>query len=144
MNISFESRPCGRCNGVGRLNAYGHVMNGVCFGCGGSGTKATRNGLAARKVYNEAMTIEASELTVGMIVWTIGMDGRDRRAEIAEIKEGGTKYLMTTSVATIEVRYTNNSIHILEATSKLRMALSKTNNHLAVEALKGTKGATIT
>lgn len=28
---------CTRCNGIGYLEEYNHVKNGVCFECGGSG-----------------------------------------------------------------------------------------------------------
>ncbi len=28
---------CERCNGTGQLKAYGHVQNGVCFLCSGTG-----------------------------------------------------------------------------------------------------------
>jgi RecJ-like exonuclease len=28
---------CPRCNGKGTIKAYGHVLGGVCFMCGGSG-----------------------------------------------------------------------------------------------------------
>lgn len=28
---------CGRCGGNGRLDAYAHIANGVCFECGGTG-----------------------------------------------------------------------------------------------------------
>jgi DnaJ-class molecular chaperone len=31
---------CPRCSGAGKLDAYRHVDNGVCFKCGGSGKNA--------------------------------------------------------------------------------------------------------
>lgn len=31
-------RPCGKCDGKGRIRAYGHVAGGVCFLCSGHGT----------------------------------------------------------------------------------------------------------
>mgnify|MGYP003134356057 CR=1 FL=1 len=49
MKISFEQITCGRCNGAGSFSAYGNIMNGTCFGCGGSGTKLTRNGATAKR-----------------------------------------------------------------------------------------------
>lgn len=33
---------CSRCRGNGRLNAFSHVIGGVCFKCGGTGTQATK------------------------------------------------------------------------------------------------------
>jgi hypothetical protein len=138
MNISFESKVCGRCNGTKTIRAYGHVMNGVCFGCGGSGTKATKNGAAAHKAFQEALTVEASELTVGNIIWTMGMDGKNRRVQVAEIKASELNSGM------IEVNFTNKTLHIMEATTKVVMALSNTNKHLALAALENMKGVTIT
>lgn len=34
-----ERNSCGRCGGAGYISAYSHVCNGVCFSCGGSGTR---------------------------------------------------------------------------------------------------------
>ena len=34
--------PCSRCEGKGKIAAFGHVIGGVCFKCGGSGTQASR------------------------------------------------------------------------------------------------------
>lgn len=33
---------CERCNGKGHIKAYGHVMDGVCFKCGGSGKQEAK------------------------------------------------------------------------------------------------------
>lgn len=39
--ISFKSAKlktsCSRCGGLGKLPAYHHINNGICFKCGGSG-----------------------------------------------------------------------------------------------------------
>jgi hypothetical protein len=32
-----QSGPCARCNGTGKIAAYAHVNNGLCFECGGMG-----------------------------------------------------------------------------------------------------------
>jgi len=32
---------CGKCFGRGRINAFSHIANGVCFSCGGSGSLGT-------------------------------------------------------------------------------------------------------
>jgi len=34
---TFTTGTCGKCDGTGRLGHYGHIANGVCFDCGGSG-----------------------------------------------------------------------------------------------------------
>ena len=31
-----ETIPCPKCNGIGYLECFSHVANGVCFGCNGS------------------------------------------------------------------------------------------------------------
>ena len=146
MNISFEKNTCGRCNGVGRINAYSHVYGGVCFGCGGSGTKLTRRGSTAWKVYVAAMTIEASELEVGMVVWDTGMDGKDRRRKIASIGPStGVHTADGVVIPMIDITYThdNSYTHIMSETTKVRMALTPTNSHLASAAIAKLKGATI-
>ena len=148
MNISFEKRTCGRCNGAGRFNHYAHVYGGVCFGCGGSGTKLTRNGSTAKKAYDASMTIEASELEVGMVVWDTGMDGKDRRRRIDAINPStGVTKINGVVIPTLDITYASTDstwTHTMSETNKVRMALSPTNRHLAIEALAKLKGATIT
>jgi hypothetical protein len=148
MVIDFESKTCDRCNGTGRINAYSHVYNGVCFGCGGNGSKATRRGAAARKAYNLAMSIPASELEIGMIVWQTGLDNKDRRRKIESIKPSTTTAITDgISIPMIDVAYASKDsirIHTMPTTNQIRMALSPTNRHLAIKALANMKGATIT
>lgn len=38
----FEMFTCGKCNGKGRIREYGHVADGVCFECGGTGKVEAR------------------------------------------------------------------------------------------------------
>ena len=147
MNISFEKTTCGRCSGAGYFAHYGHVYNGVCFGCNGAGTKLTRRGSIAWKAYVAAMTIEASELEVGMVVWDTGMDGKDRRRKIASI--GPSSGVHTSNgivIPTLDIIYTHDDsyTHTMSETTKVRMALTPTTSHLAVAALAKLKGATIT
>lgn len=33
------SNECYKCNGKGRINAFGHISGGKCFACGGSGVR---------------------------------------------------------------------------------------------------------
>jgi hypothetical protein len=133
ISIKFETKTCGRCNGKGRINAYSMVYGGVCFGCNGGGSKLTRKGAVARKAYDAAMTIEASELEVGMVIWDTGMDGKDRRRKIASISPD----------LAITFTHDNNYTRIMTATTKVRMALNSTNSHLAIAALAKLTGATI-
>jgi len=148
MKITFERVTCGRCNGAGRINAYGHIMNGVCFGCGGSGTKLTRKGSTAWKAYVAAMTIEASELEVGMIVWETGRSGKDFRRRIDAINPStGVHTSNGVEMPMLDITYASTDstwIHTMSETTKVRMVLSPINNHLAVKALAKLKGATIT
>jgi len=146
MNISFEKRTCGRCNGAGRFNHYGHIYGGVCFGCGGSGTKLTRKGSTAWKAYVAAMTIEASELEVGMVVWDTGMSGKDLRRRIESIKPS-TGVVTSVAIPMIDFTYASKDstwTHTMSETHKVRMALAPANYHLAIAALAKLKGATIT
>lgn len=39
MNATFTYE-CPRCCGQGNIPAFGHVLGGVCFSCGGSGKKS--------------------------------------------------------------------------------------------------------
>lgn len=45
-------RPCGKCDGKGRINAYGHVAGGVCFACAGHGTVEVPADWREREVRN--------------------------------------------------------------------------------------------
>jgi hypothetical protein len=42
MNTTQKTFPCNRCSGTGEIRAFGHVMGGVCFKCGGKGTQTSR------------------------------------------------------------------------------------------------------
>jgi hypothetical protein len=33
-----QTATCGKCDGKGYLNAFGHIDNGKCYGCMGAGT----------------------------------------------------------------------------------------------------------
>lgn len=33
----MKTMTCPRCNGKGNITYYGHIQNGVCFKCGGTG-----------------------------------------------------------------------------------------------------------
>lgn len=38
--------PCSRCDGKGEIRAFGHVLGGVCFKCGGCGKQASKPSLS--------------------------------------------------------------------------------------------------
>lgn len=67
--------PCGRCGGHGFISAWGHIDNGVCFDCGGSGTFRKKVRLYSRK------EIEAKELAAQ----------RKEEARIAELEKNSEK-----------------------------------------------------
>jgi hypothetical protein len=33
---------CGKCNGIGRIDVYSHVLGGVCFSCDGRGHREVK------------------------------------------------------------------------------------------------------
>ena len=148
MKISFEKNTCGRCNGERRIKAFGHVYGGICFGCRGVGTKLTRSGAYAKRAYDKAMSIPTSELEVDMIVWDT-----DHRRKIASINPSTTHRATTTNgenIPMVEVTFVDGSVHhmslvgFLGEPTTVKMALSPTNRHLAIEALAKLRGATIT
>lgn len=40
--MNTQTFPCTRCDGSGRIRAFGHVLGGVCFKCNGSGKQARK------------------------------------------------------------------------------------------------------
>jgi hypothetical protein len=78
--ISYEMSECARCGGEGRINAYGHVHGGVCFGCHGGGRVYTRTGAAAVKKANawkaEHLMVPVASLTTSSRVVVTNMRGR--------------------------------------------------------------------
>jgi len=136
MKINFETKTCGRCNGKGRISAYSGVYGGVCFGCNGAGAKLTRNGKQANDIFNEVMTVVASTLEIGMIVWEACLDGKNRRRRIDNIT--------TSNDNSITLEYHNGTAHMVTADTKIRRTLNADNRDLAVEALANLKGVTIT
>lgn len=65
----FETQTCGRCGGSGRYSI------GQCFGCGGSGTKYTRRGLAALRFFEELSSLPIVHLREGDRYWDAGCPG---------------------------------------------------------------------
>lgn len=43
-NDEIIVRKCIKCRGTGRINAYNHILNGVCFDCNGAGEHTTTVG----------------------------------------------------------------------------------------------------
>ena len=103
---------CPRCNGEGRLSFYNHILGGICFKCGGSGTvdasevrrsKAARakaaaeRGLAAAMAQNTvAMILAELEARYGHSEFVQANNvTRERREEaliISYNKEHGTRF----------------------------------------------------
>ena len=40
--MATKKYPCYRCSGKGHIAAFGHVLGGVCFKCGGSGKQSAK------------------------------------------------------------------------------------------------------
>ena len=68
MTTNFETKPCTRCNSEGGIDSFLHVDGGRCWSCGGSGRKLTKKGLAEKKSYVEAHTIQAGQVEAGMTI----------------------------------------------------------------------------
>ncbi len=50
--------PCGRCGGKGRIDAFSHVLGGVCFGCNGHGVQFTTVATLRKHAKAEAFAAE--------------------------------------------------------------------------------------
>jgi hypothetical protein len=61
----FERTPCLKCGTTGRIVGFSHVMNGVCFGCGGAGYRLTKRGAVARAFFDSLGKCPVSTLRVG-------------------------------------------------------------------------------
>ena len=63
----FRSEACPRCSGTGYLSYYGHVYNGVCFKCNGSGFFAhewiepSEERLEKQKLKNQIKRLESAD-----------------------------------------------------------------------------------
>lgn len=61
----FEVEPCSRCGGTGRYS-YCQMYGDRCFGCGGSGSRLTKRGAAARAFFYESLPRKrAGDLVAG-------------------------------------------------------------------------------
>lgn len=85
VRINYERGACGRCGGSGEYS-YCAMYGTRCFGCGGSGTKLTRNGKraanAVTKFIHERYAKPIEEIRVGAQVRFPG-DERWRRVMLA-------------------------------------------------------------
>jgi hypothetical protein len=63
----FEIEICSRCGGSGK-HSFCNSHGDVCFKCYGTGYTPTKRGIAAKRVYNDLMLIELSEVKLGMYV----------------------------------------------------------------------------
>tara|TARA_R110002020_G_scaffold177075_1_gene369809 strand:+ start:1864 stop:2325 length:462 start_codon:yes stop_codon:yes gene_type:complete len=152
MKIQFEKRVCSRCSGEGSFLNYSHIHSGKCFKCHGAGKILTKNGRTAFDSYVASMTIPASELEKGMGVYLVELNPftggtREFKARIYSI-EWNEKH------ESFEIEFANMAWTTLidakfigkafNPSEKFRMIMTADNSHLAVEALEGLKGATIT
>ena len=84
-SYEFEKETCGRCGGSGRYS-YNPTDLDRCYGCGGSGIRFTKKGLAANKYFNELLETKVIDLKVGDRIWN-----KDTRKwhQINEIERAG-------------------------------------------------------
>lgn len=78
MVIVFETVPCGRCGGEGRLEMFRHVAGGVCARCSGSRVQLSRAGAAAHRAYEKAISERCGkwgyEIEVGDVITTLSQE----------------------------------------------------------------------
>lgn len=65
---TFEAETCGRCGGSGNYS-FNQIDGTRCYGCGGSGIKLTKRGVAARAFYRDSQMMPVADLQPGMFVW---------------------------------------------------------------------------
>ena len=66
----MQNIPCPKCDGSGRIGAFGHIANGVCFMCEGSGlvqVETFRAKISAENVIRAEWVLRSTEANyVGM------------------------------------------------------------------------------
>jgi len=84
---TFETESCGRCCGSGKFSF--NLMHGDrCYGCGGTGIKLSKRGLAANNFFQASMQRHAGEIKVGEFIKTwIVLGGRDVWCIVESITE---------------------------------------------------------
>lgn len=70
----FLVETCTRCDGHGRIDAYGNVYGGVCFGCGGAGARHPK-GKVGQLAADYANAVRAARTTILSTWVTIAADG---------------------------------------------------------------------
>lgn len=58
------ARPCPRCGGCGTIAFYGHVENGCCFRCGGSGMDPETPGFFPPGALYQEKTVAGSKIVL--------------------------------------------------------------------------------
>jgi hypothetical protein len=74
----YLTKECKRCEGKGRLAHFGHVNNGVCLDCKGSGFKYVT------KKANFASVLLRSRMENGFSGWTVFQSGWVKSEETKE------------------------------------------------------------
>lgn len=64
----FETKPCSRCKGKGKLSICASEFY-KCHACAGSGQQLTRRGKAARDYMRDRLIRPAAQIKVGDLVW---------------------------------------------------------------------------
>ena len=83
---TFESATCTRCEGSGKFS-FNQMDGDRCYGCGGTGVKLTKRGVAARAHYLSLLQRPVSEIAVGDSVYEyVGLSNAKRWLKIASIR----------------------------------------------------------
>lgn len=107
----IERIPCHRCEGSGYVRGFGHVNNGVCFRCHGSGGRDTETGAAIRAEWRRLHTMPAEWARPGdrlHLGWGVGA----RWQRLTGVTRDGDRITLATA----------NGTHTMPADSPVRVA----------------------
>ena len=147
MKVRFETTECSRCGGSGHYS-FTPMYGTTCFKCSGSGTEMTRTGSKAHAIYEAAMTIPASEVKTGMVLFTdVKLSGRRTRETVETVGPSTTvssTHADGTPVEYLELRFRDGKygLHLFPH-SPVRLAVTPDVYERVHLALDGLKGATI-
>jgi hypothetical protein len=90
-----KTYPCYRCSGEGVIHAFGHVLGGVCFHCGGSGVQKNKPSMTRKwvvldsdgnHVYNVTGRTAGEALRSGLKTFA-------RAEEMSETRPGSAEFV---------------------------------------------------
>lgn len=88
----YETETCSRCGGTGHYS-YNQIDGTRCFKCSGAKNVYTKRGTAARAYARSLLTVKASEVQVGWLLWVDRFSGcKAGWHEVESICTDGSKY----------------------------------------------------